>query len=79
MGFDFSADPDLLKDADRRKRPVLRKKFTLSSAQYDALIQVAEDGIAAGSRATAVLEKAALAVGQMKRQDERQKLKKGIE
>lgn len=78
MGFDFSADPDLLNDRSHRseRRPV-RLKFSLSRAQHDALLLVASDGIAAGKQSIEITEKAALAVRQMKRQDEVQKRKKG--
>lgn len=70
MGWTYSA-------VSERQRGE-RIKFTLSRAQHDALLLVTSEGIERSIQPKETVEKARQAVAQMKRQDERQKMKKGV-
>ncbi|WP_374312498.1 hypothetical protein [Dongia sp.] len=72
MTFDFSAvHPD-----GRDRERGIRIKFTMSRAQYEAAMLLIAEGIETSRQPRRVVEKAEQALGQMRRQDERQRAKK---
>jgi hypothetical protein len=72
MTFDFSA----MRPDGRDRGRGSRIKFTMSRAQYDAAMSLLAEGIETSRQPRRVVEKAEQALGQMRRQDERQRAKK---